>query len=140
MSDLRVDSDTSLGQFLRKNKYQQWRIPILVNRRGVRVFRGSGIVPLKDDRTQLRSGDLVHLVDPVPKAYQQALQDEANKNSRDYAFIPGTSAYDVNIGKLNEARPGTIRTNDPLINNLTAFLHALEKSPLITNPISNLII
>src|SRR2546425_10384827 len=102
MADLTVDSDTSLGQFLRKNKYQQWRIPILVNRGGVKAFRGSGVVPLKDDKTQLRSGDLVRLVDPVPKPYQQALQDEANKNSCDYAFIPGTSPFDVKMGKLNE--------------------------------------
>ena len=140
MPDLKVESDTTLGRLLRNNKGQQWRIPILIKRGGVKAFRGGTPVPLKDDGTKLRAGDLVRLVDPVPKAYLDALQDEANNNSRDYAFVPGTSGFDIKMGKLTEARPETIRINDALIDNLTSFIRALESSALITNPIRNLIV
>ena len=83
------------------------RFPLLARYDGVKVFRGGSNVPVKDDKTRIRSGDIVRLVDPPPKAYQQALLDEAKKNSRDYAFVPGKTAADVGMGKLFEARPET---------------------------------
>lgn len=140
MADLTVDSNTSLGNFLRKNNIQQWRIPILVARQGVKVYRGGNSVPLKDDTTPIRSGDLVRLADPMPKACQDALRDEAKKNSRDYAFVPGATRFDVTMGKLIEARPLTIRVNDPLIKDLASFVRALQKSAVITNPIRDILV
>lgn len=140
MAEWTVLRDMPLERFLRQKKCQKWRIPILVRCGGVKVFHKGTEVRLKDEKTRLKAFDKVRLLEPTPERCLQALRKEAEKNSRDYAFVPGTGDYGKRMGKLMEARPETIRINHPLIDSLSDFISALEESLLITHPIRNVIV
>ena len=103
MPDFLVKFDTSLDRLLLQNRVMQWRIPILINNGGVKVFQAGTKreLPLNGLKTRVSAGDTVRVVTPPPKPCADALQKEANSNFRDYAIVPGTTPY----GQLDE---GTI--------------------------------
>lgn len=59
---------------------------------------------------------------------------------RDYAFVPGSTAFDQTYRELLQRRPQTILINDPLIDSIADFISDLGRRPLTTNPIRHLII
>jgi hypothetical protein len=139
--DLIVDSDTRLDRFLRRNRIQMWRIPILVAKGGVKVFRGNGKeVPLKDAKTRVDANDRVRLISPLPSACVQALQKEANTNWRDYAIVPGSTPFDKQLAKFVQARDKTTLIKDPSMLNLRGFFDGLATSDQIVNPVRHLLI
>lgn len=139
--DLIVDADTRLDRFLRRNRIQQWRVPILVANGGVKVFRGKGsTVTLKDEKTPVQAGDKVRLVDPMPKACAQALQKEANTNWHDYAIVPGTTSFDLRLAKFIKARTNTTLIQNPSMFNLRGFFDGIATSDEIVNPVRHLVV
>jgi hypothetical protein len=138
--DIAVKSDTHLDKLLRDNGVQLWRIPILVVNGGVKVFRGKGQVKPDNAQMQLKAGDVVRLIVPLPKACAQALQREANDNWRDYAIVPGDTPYDARLRKFIQARTNTILLKDRQMFTLQGFVRGLASSDEITNPIRSLLI
>jgi len=138
--DIAVKSDTRLDTLLLENGVQLWRIPILVAKGGVRVFRGKRQRPLDDAKMPLKTGDSVRLVAPLPAACTQALQREANDNWRDYAIVPGGTTFDARMRKFIQARTNTILLQNPLLSTLQEFVQGLATSNEITNPIRHLLI
>lgn len=140
MADYTVDRATTLERFLVRQGVQAWRIPVLVANAGVRVVRERALVPLAGVGTRVESGDIVRVVDPPPAALATALQAAATANARDYAFVPGTSAFDLSMASLMDNRPKTIRISDALVDSLTSFIAALARNAAMTAPIRHLII
>jgi hypothetical protein len=139
MPDFTVDGDTRLDRFLRKNRVQQWRIPILVAKGGVVVKRGGVKLKLKDETARLEAGDKVTLVMPVPAACAKALQQEATDNWRDYAVAPGDTDFDKRLKKFVTARERTIVLQSPLLFTFKGWLEGLATSDEITSPIRHLV-
>jgi hypothetical protein len=139
VAEWQVQRGSPLDLFLRGQGVQQWRIPVLVTCGGVKVFRGNAELPLdqKLEKTHIKQFDRVRLVEPTPRPCAAALQREINTASRDYAMVPGTSPFDVAMGRLMQARPDTIRLMET---DLIAFLKSLGRSPAITHPIRSLIV
>ena len=150
MADLVVKFDTQLGEFLRSNGVQPWRVPILAKYGGVVVVRGKGgpRVQLADEKTLLKAKDIVKLVSPAPKACLDALQKEADTNWRDYAIAPGVDPstgpqFNERMRKFLKVRTNTILIDlkkDPSMENVQGFLKGIATSEQITNPIRDLIV
>jgi hypothetical protein len=136
----KVDTNTTLGPFLRLNHVQPWRVPILSRNGGVKVVRNRSAIAISNEKTALRVDDQVSLVTPLPTKCQKALQNEANSNWRDYAIVPGTSPFDVRIADFLKVRPNTVLLTDPSLASIQAFLEGLRDSDEIKNPIRRLII
>ncbi|MBI3897487.1 MAG: hypothetical protein HY308_04220 [Gammaproteobacteria bacterium] len=140
MADYIVDGTARLDRFLRQQDVQAWRIPILIAHDGVRVFRaGTAVTPISAT-TALEDGDTVRVVDPPPSSVTTALQQEADNNARDLAFVPGTSAYDRRMQQLMGVRTDTVLFSDTLVDSLRGFVRALGRSDQITHPIRHLLI
>jgi hypothetical protein len=140
MANFTVTTASLLGSFLRQNGVQQWRIPVLTGCGGVRVIRDRAFIQLNGAETRLQQNDLVQIVDPLPDACAAALRRIPAADFRDYAFVPGTSPFDLKMAGVMDHRPQTIRINDPLIDSLAGFIRAFSSSALITNPIRSLVI
>src|SRR5512135_892002 len=111
-----VDSATTLGRFLlREVKVQQWRIAYLIQCKGVRVYRDRTLVRVDGPDTRLKDGDFVQVDDPLSEACTKALAAIPAADYRDYAFVPGTSAFDKQMAGVLDNRPQTLRINNPLI-------------------------
>lgn len=139
MPDFLVDDDTRLDTFLRRNRVQQWRIPILAATGGVVVVRGGGKVALKGEGTRLELGDKVTVVTPPPAACAKALQKGATDNWRDYAVAPGTTDFDILLQKFVQVRERTILLQSPLLHSFKGWLEGLATSDEITHPIRHLL-
>ena len=139
MPDFSVDASTRLDTFLRRNRVQQWRIPILAATGGVVVVRGGAKVRLKGGGDRLKPGDKVTLVTPVPAACAKALQKEATDNWRDYAIAPGDTDFDKRLKKFVTARDRTIVLQSPLLFTFTGWLAGLATSDEITHPVRHLL-
>jgi hypothetical protein len=140
-----VKNDTRLDVFLRSNGVQQWRVPILAATDGIVVARGKNKKPiaLSGGATPLKAGDMVTVKAPLPTKCVQALQREADTNSRDYAIAPGSTPFDKRIAKFLGVRPQTIlidAVKTPSMADLQGFLKGIATSELITNPIRDLIV
>jgi hypothetical protein len=94
---------------------------------------------LKSEADRVRAEDIVRVEDPTPPGCVNALAKESGVNSRDYAFVPGTSSFDITMAELLQARPLTVRINKG-IGSLTGFIRSLGSSNLIKNPIRDIII
>lgn len=140
MADFQVDSSTRLDRFLRSQGFQPWRVPVLVSSGGVRVLRGGSLITLGGPETPLQQNDVVRIVDPPPQSVVTALQTAANTGARDYAFVPGTSAFDRRMAGLMDHRPQTTRLDDPLVDSLSGFVRALGRNAAITAPIRHLVV
>jgi hypothetical protein len=139
--DLTVERGSGLDLFLRMHGVQPWRIPVLLDCGDVKVFRDGVEVPLrKGPTTHVDVDDTVRISDPPSAACQKALQQIVDTDSRDYAFVPGTSPFDLAMGSLTERRSRTIRINDPSVHTLQQFVRVFENSPLIANPIRSLLV
>lgn len=131
MADFKVAHGTTLQFFMRTKGFQAWRIPILLDCGAIKVLRDGGEIALaKGIKTHLDPDDVVRLPDPLPKKCREAIQLEATTGSRDYAFVPGTTKYDLAMGKLMEQRPNTTRIKPPGITTLAQFIRALSDNPL----------
>jgi hypothetical protein len=126
-------------------------VSILAANGGVTVVRGKGgpSVPLAGGAaTRLQTNDVVTIVSPLPKACVTALQHEADTNWRDYAIAPGIDApgsppFNERMRKYLRVRTNTILIDtkaNPAMDNVQGFLHGIATSPLITNPIRDLIV
>ena len=134
-----VQRDSSLEYFLRGKDVQQWRIPVLIACGAVEVFRyNSPIALTKGPRTHVDKFDKVRLADPLSKACLAALQKEADVARRDYALAPGTTRYDVEMGKLLERRPDTIRITDPFLIDLVHFVKGIGNNVAFTHPVRHI--
>ncbi|HEX6985437.1 MAG TPA: hypothetical protein VF170_08670, partial [Planctomycetaceae bacterium] len=140
MPDFPVDGPTRLDRFLARHGVQAWRQQILIANAGVRVFRGGSVINLSGPADRLEAEDVVRLVDPPPPAAASALQAAADSRAHDYAFAPGTTAYDQTMAELLDLRPQTIRINEPLVDSLASFVAALSRNAAISEPIRSLII
>lgn len=136
-----VDGSTTLERFLRREvKLQQWRIPYLIDCKAVRVIRDKAFLPLKGPATRLKDGDVVLVEDPLPEACTKALAAIPAADYRDYAFVPGTSPFDVQMAHVLDNRTQTIRIADPLIDTLSGFIRALGNNTAVTNPVRHLVV
>ena len=136
-----VDSGTTLGRFLlREVKLQQWRIPYLIQCKGVRVYRDRALVQIDGPDTRLKDGDYVQVDDPLTEACTKALAAIPAADYRDYAFVPGTTAFDKQMAGLMDNRPQTIRISNPLIDSLAGFIRALGNDTAIDKPIRHLLV
>jgi hypothetical protein len=141
MANYPVSSGTTLDRFLlREVKVQQWRIPYLIRCNGVRVYRNQAWIQLNGPQTRLQDRDYVQLDDPLTDACKRALAAIPAADFRDYAFVPGTSSFELEMQGVMDHRPQTIRIQDPLVDNLAGFIAALANSTSITNPIRHLIV
>jgi hypothetical protein len=150
VADLVVKSDTRLDEFLRSNGVQQWRVPILAKYGGVVVVRGKKgpRVQLSGEATPLKAKDIVKLASPLPKPCADALQQEADKNWRDYAIAPGIDEEGAPLFNERMRKFLKVRTNTILIDttqnlsmaNVQGFLKGIATSELITHPIRDLIV
>jgi len=140
MADFQVDASTRLDRFLRSQGFQPWRVPVLVSSGGVRVLRGGSVITLSGPETSLQQNDVVRVVEPAPQSVVTALQTAANTSARDYAFVPGTTAFDRRMAGLMDHRPQTIRIDDPLVDSLSGFIRALGRNAAVTAPIRHLVV
>jgi hypothetical protein len=142
MPDFLVKFDTSLERFLLQNRVMQWRIPILINNGGVKVFQAGTKreLPLNGLKTRVSAGDTVRVVTPPPKPCADALQKEANTNFRDYAIVPGTTPYDNSMKDYLKARPQTVLINNPSMMTLDGFLSGIATSDEFIFPIRYLMV
>ena len=128
MADFPVTGRTTLERHLVRNGVQPWRIPALIQSRGVLVNREGNAVAITGPALRLEDGDLVRVVDPPSAATTTALTRAATASARDYAFIPGTSPFDLQMANVLTARPQTLRINEPLIDSLRSFIASLGKA------------
>jgi hypothetical protein len=128
----------NLIQFLREQGLQPWRIPILVACGGITLIRSGVTVPLNNATDRVLAKDIIRLADPTPQPCVNALAKEAGMNSRDYAFVPGSSPFEADMATLLEARPSTVRIRG--VDSLASFIRELGNSAFIKNPIRDLII
>ncbi len=135
-----VHRPSSLQHFLRGQKLQEWRIAVLIDNGGIKVFRLNTQIALNGPRTHLKQFDQVELLDPLPASCLAALAKQAKTASRDYALVPGKTPYDLEMAKLLETRPQTIRIKDPLLFDLARFLPGLGTSTEVTHPIRDLLV
>lgn len=154
MPDFLVQSDTRLDRFLLRNRVMQWRIPILIDRGGVKVFEAGTKreLPLNGLKTRVSAGDTVRVVAPPPKPCADALQKEASTNCRDYATVPGAKSpadrkkrgYKPGFDDLMEdylkARPKTVLIKDPAMMTLDGFLNGIATSDEFIYPIRHLFV
>lgn len=139
MADFPVTGRTTLERHLVRNGVQPWRIPALIQSRGVLVNRAGTAVPITGPALRLEDGDLVRVIEPPTAATTTALAREATASARDYAFIPGTSAFDLQMANVLTARPQTLRIKEALIDSLRGFIASLGKAQA-TAPIRHIII
>jgi hypothetical protein len=131
----------------------QWRIPILLEKGGVKVLEAGSKrqLPLGGINARVSAGDTVRVVTPPPKPCAEALQAEANKNCRDYAIVPGSTppanrkrtykpTFDDLMEEYLKARPQTVLITSPLMMNLDDFLNGIATSDEFIYPIRYLII
>jgi hypothetical protein len=136
-----VDSATTLGRFLlREVKIQQWRIPYLIQCKGVRVYRDRAFVRIDGPDTRLKDGDYVQVDDPLTEACTKALAAIPAADYRDCAFVPGTSPFDRQMAGVLDNRPQTIRIDNPLIDSLAGFIRALGNDTAVDKPIRHLLV
>jgi hypothetical protein len=136
-----VYSATTLGRFLlREVKLQQWRIPYLIQCKGVRVYRDRAFIKINGPDTRLKDGDFVQVDDPLSEACTKALAAIPAADYRDYAFVPGKTAFDLQMAGVLDNRPRTIRINNASIDSLAGFIRALGSETAITSPIRHLIV
>ncbi len=96
------------------------------------------VVNASDHRVDV--GDVVTVPDRLPQACSRALDNPPDADFRNYAFVPGTTGFDNEMREFMRLRPHTTIFADPLVDNLVAFLRALQSNPAITNPIRHIII
>lgn len=138
--DIVVDSSTRLDRLLRRSGVQAWRIPLLIAGNAVWVMRErSRLTPIAED-TRLQAGDFVRIVDPLPSSVAATLQREVDRNARDLAFVPGTSAFDLQMRFVLSQRPATQVFADPLVDSLRSLIQALARSDQVTQPIRHVIL
>ncbi len=136
-----VDSATTLGRFLiREVKVQQWRIAYLIQCKGVRVYRDRTLVRVDGPDTRLKDGDFVQVDDPLSETCTKALAAIPAADYRDYAFVPGTSAFDKQMAGVLDNRPQTTLINNPMIDSLAGFIRALGNDTAVDKPIRNLLV
>jgi hypothetical protein len=136
-----VDSATTLGRFLlREVKIQQWRIDYLIRCKGVRVYRDRAPVLIDGPDTRLKDGDFVQVDDPLTEACTKALAAIPAADYRDYAFVPGTTKFDLQMAGLMDNRTQTTRINNPLIDSLAGFIRALGNDTAVDKPIRHLLV
>lgn len=140
MSTFTVEHGLTLGPFLLRNGYQQWRIAPLITCGGVKVMRERTLVSVAGPTDRLKEGDVVVVADPPSDACQNALSKIPAADYRDYGFAPGTTAFDLQMANVVANRPQTIRITDPLVDSLAGFIRALASSALITNPIRDVLV
>jgi hypothetical protein len=154
MPDFLAQSDARLERFLRRNGVMQWRIPILIDKGGVKVLQAGTKreLPLDGLKTRVSAGDTVRVVTPPPKTCADALQKEANTNCRDYAIVPGATpaanrkkrGYKPTFDDLMEAylkaRPQTVLVTDPMMMTLDGFLKGIATSDEFKYPIRYLMV
>jgi hypothetical protein len=139
MPDFPVTNATTLERLLIHNGVQPWRLAALVSSRGLLVVRSGSSLAISGPAMSLQSGDIVRLIDPPSAATVTALSRAATANARDYAFIPGTTSYDLQMANVLRTRPHTIRVDQPTIDSLKAFIRSLAGAQA-TSPLRHIII
>jgi hypothetical protein len=105
----------------------------------VQVIRlNSPIALTKGPRTHVEQFDKVRLTEPPSRACAAALQKEADTARRDYALAPGTTQYDIEMGRLLDRRPETIRITDATLLDLVNFVKGIGSNVLFTNPVRHI--
>jgi hypothetical protein len=140
MADFTVDTGGTLESRLTRNGIQAWRAPVLIASNAVKVWRNKAFITVTGPTMKVESGDVIRIADPLPPGAIKALQAAADKNASDYAFVPGTSPFDLKMAGVLDNRPRTIRIKDPLVDSLKGFIAALSKNRAITAPIRDVII
>jgi hypothetical protein len=136
-----ADRTSTLGRFLlNKADIQQWRIVYLIDCKAVRVLRDKALIPIKGPDTRLKEGDYVQVDDPLPEACTKALAAVPASDYRDYAFVPGTTPFDLQMAGLMDNRTETIRIKDPFVDSLASFIKSLGSSTAVTNPVRHLLV
>ena len=142
MKELTVVRGMMLRTFLQSNHVQAWRIAVLIRIGALTVQRDNAPLPLarKGADTHVEPDDRVRIEDPLTRAHQDALQAFVDAEARDYAWVPGTSKYDVVMAKLLARRPRTILVVDPSIRTLPQFIAMFGASPLVKYPIRDVLV
>jgi hypothetical protein len=163
----RVNRRQSLLNFLLRLGCQIYRIPILLNCKGVTVLRNSKLLKLQHGkittkqqnqcqrllsitntpaaRTPLLNGDYVRINNSTK--YNKTLEQIPIACFRDYAFSP-VLPKDHYTKRMNElmqrCRPQTILVTDPTLaqqpSNLVDFIQLMHNGRTITHPIRDILI
>lgn len=125
-----------LDTFLRKHDVQTWRIEVLVDCGAIKILRDGAEIPLKRGiKTHVDVDDKVRITDPLSTKCKKAIERKVETDSRDYAWVPGTSKFDKAMAALIDNKPQTIRIKDASVGTLSAFTKLFKNSALITHPI-----
>lgn len=100
----------------------------------------NGAAPAKGIKTHVDSGDKMRIADPLSPKCEMSMEKQADNDSHDYAFVPGTSRDEKVIAGRFQARPRTILSSDALVDALVPFARSLESSAMVTSPINNLLV
>lgn len=140
MAIIQVHHRTKLEFLLRRNGFQQWRIPTLIKCRALFISRkGSRILATKSNEVLLK-GDSVIIMDPLPPNCKTILKTLKIDEYRDYVFSPGNTGFDLQMKNVMKTKPQTINLDDSMITSLADFIKALSNSSKITHPIKNIIL
>ncbi len=138
MSTFFPDRRERIDSFLRRNGYQQYRILILLQCGAIQRVRDKSGVTLSKNDDRVEAGDVLTISDPLPKKCQRAFKKIPDTDFRDYAFVPGDTAFDKAMREVMPLRPQTTLLTSP--GNLSDFINALSSSKEITHPIRHLLV